>query len=368
MRKAAIILPTYNESENVKKLVPRIFEITKDIKNWEVHIVVVDSDSPDKTQKIILDFIKKYPRLHLVKTEKKGLGAAYVEGFQIAIEKLKPYVLFEMDADLSHDPVEIPKFLKAIEQGADFVIGSRYIKDGSIPSNWGFHRKIFSQIGNFIVKSGFMKLKIRDWTSGYRAIKVWVVNSSLEKVKKFSGYVFQIAFLDEALKKGANIKEIPIQFTDRQYGKSKIIFGEYIFQILWYIFCNSSFVKYVIVGITGFVIDFGISYFLIEKLKAFIWLSTVLSAEAAIISNFTLNNYWSFSYKKIKGGLLAFIPKFLKFNLVSVGALAIQAVGIQLLANFFGRELWYFYKAGIIICIIIPYSYILYNKVIWKEK
>ncbi len=368
MRKTVIIIPTYNESENVKKLIPQIFNITKSIENWEVHIVVVDSNSPDNTQSVILNLIKKYPKLHLIKTEKKGLGAAYVEGFQTAIEKLKPYVLFEMDADLSHDPKEIPEFLKAVEKGADFVIGSRYIKGGSIPKNWGFHRKLFSTIGNLIVKLGFMKPGIRDWTDGYRAIKVWVVKSSLGFVSKYSGYVFQIALLDQALKKNARIQEVPVHFSDRKYGKSKIIFGEYIFQILWYIFCNSSFIKYVIVGMIGFVIDFGLSYIMIEKLRALIWLATILSAETAIISNFILNNFWSFSYKKIEGGLLTFVPKFLKFNLVSIGALVIQAVGIQLLVNVFGRDLWYFYKAVIIIAIIIPYSYILYNKVIWKEK
>lgn len=368
MRKAAIILPTYNESENVKKLIPQIFDIVENIENWEVHVVVIDSNSPDNTQSVILDLIKKYPKLHLIKTEKKGLGAAYVEGFKNAMEQLNPYVLFEMDADLSHDPVEIPEFLKAIEKGADFVIGSRYIKGGSIPSNWGWHRKIFSSIGNLIVKLGFMKPGIKDWTDGYRAIKVWVVKSSIDFVSKYSGYVFQIALLDQALKKNARIKEVPVHFSDRKYGKSKIIFGEYIFQILWYIFCNSSFVKYVLVGMSGFIIDFGISYIMIEKLKALIWLSTIISAETAIISNFTLNNYWSFSHKKIEGGTIAFVQKFLKFNLVSAGALIIQAGGIELLVYFFGRHLWYFYKAIIIIVIIIPYSYILYNKVIWKEK
>jgi len=369
MKKTIIVLPTYNEFGNIEKVIESIFDQQKKIDNWLIEILVVDSSSPDSTGKAVKALQKKYSgKLHLLETKKEGLGKAYYQGFQYALEKIKPFVIFEMDADLSHDPKEIVPFLRSIEKGADFVIGSRYIKEGSIPSNWGWHRKLFSVIGNFVVKAGFMKFAIKDWTSGYRAMKIWMVNSSLDYVKKYSGYVFQIALLDQAIKKNARIKEIPIQFTDRKYGKSKIFFGQYIFQIFSYILINSSFIKYVIVGLSGFVIDFGLSYIFIERMHSLIWLATLISAETAIISNFFLNNYWSFAYKKIAGGFLSYVPKFAKFNLVSVGALVIQAVGIQLLVNIFGKDLWYVYKALILGLVVIPYSYILYNKVIWKEK
>ncbi len=368
MRKAVIVIPTYNEAQNIEELINKIFTITKNIKNWEIHILVVDSYSPDGTEKNVIKLIKKHPHLHLIRTEKKGLGAAYLKGFQTAIDKLNPYLLFEMDADLSHNPQAIPHFLKEIETGADFVIGSRYMKGGSIPADWGIHRKIFSVVGNLIVRLGFMKLKIKDWTSGYRAIKVWVIKNIHKQIKNYSGYVFQIAAIDQALKLGARITEIPINFVDRQRGKSKIIFSQFIFDIFLYIFLHSSFIKYVIVGISGFIIDFSLSYILIEKINTFVWLATLISAETAIISNFFFNNFWSFSHKKLNGGLSVYLPAFLKFNFVSAGALLIQTVGIQLLVNIFGRRLWYIYKALIIILIIIPYSYILYNKVIWKNK
>jgi dolichol-phosphate mannosyltransferase len=369
MRKAVVVLPTFNEKESIKDLIENIFRQQKSLPNWTLEVLVVDSQSPDGTGKIIKSLQKTYKeKLHLLETEKEGLGKAYTRGFTYAMENLKPYVLFEMDADLSHDPKEIPNFLKSVEKGADFVVGSRYIKGGSIPANWGFHRKLFSMIGNLIVKLGFMKPQVQDWTSGYRAIKVWLINSSLEKVKKYTGYVFQIALLDQALKKNAHLVEIPIQFTDRRYGKSKIIFGEYIFQILWYILCYSSFIKYVIVGIIGFLIDFGLSFLFIEKVHLAVWLATIISAESAIISNFYWNNSWSFAHKKLEGGWLTYLPQFLKFNLVSVGAIAIQAIGIQISVNILGKKFWYLYKALIIIFIVIPYSYILYNKVIWKDK
>lgn len=368
MKKVVIIIPTYNEAKNIQELVTKIFRVIETIDRWEIHVVVVDSYSPDGTEKVIIKLIKQYPYLHLLRLKKRGLGVAYLEGFKTAIEKLQPYLLFEMDADLSHDPNKIPQFLSSIEAGADFVIGSRYIKGGSIPEDWGIHRKIFSFFGNLIVRLGFMKLKITDWTSGYRAIKVWVIKSIHQQIKSYSGYVFQIAAIDKSLKQGARIAEVPINFTDRKHGKSKINFSQYIFDIFLYIFLNSSFIKYVIVGISGFIIDFGLSYILIEKLRTLIWLATLISAESAIISNFFFNNFWSFSYKKLEGGLFTYLSSFLKFNFVSAGALIIQAVGIQLLVNIFGRKLWYVYKTIILIFIIIPYSYVLYNKVIWKEK
>ena len=213
-----------------------------------------------------------------------------------------------------------------------------------------------------------MKLKIHDWTSGFRAIKSWIVKDTLAFVKNYSGYVFQIALLDHAIKKNAKINNVPINFIDRKYGKSKIIFTQYIFQILLYIFNNSSFVKFVIVGLIGFAIDFGISYFMIEKIHQAVWLTTLLSSETAIASNFIMNNFWSFSHKKIEGDAINFIFSFFKFNFVSSGSVAIQTIGMQILVVVFGRKLWYLYKILIIAFIIIPYSYILYNKFIWKSK
>ena len=106
--------------------------------------------------------------------EKKGLGAAYVRGMRHAIDKQKAEVFFEMDADLSHDPFLIADFMKKIEEGNDLVIGSRYMKGGSIPSNWAFHRKLFSLFGNLIVRFGLMMPGLKEWTSGYRAIRVEV--------------------------------------------------------------------------------------------------------------------------------------------------------------------------------------------------
>jgi dolichol-phosphate mannosyltransferase len=369
MKKALIILPTFNEAGSIEKLIEDILAQNKELSNWDIEVLINDSSSTDDTAKIVKILQKKFlKKIYLLETKKEGLGKAYHQAFTYAIDKIQPFVIFQMDADFSHNPNDIPLFLKEIEKGADFVIGARYIKGGSIPKNWGWYRKILSVCGNLTIKLGFMKLKIHDWTSGFRAIKIWIVKDTLAFVKNYSGYVFQIALLDQAIKKNARISEVSINFVDRKYGKSKIIFTQYIFQILLYIFNYSSFIKFVIVGLIGFTIDFGISYFMIEKIHQAVWITTLLSTETAIASNFIMNNFWSFSHKKIEGGALSYIFNFLKFNLVSSGSIIIQAIGIQVLVGFFGRKLWYLYKILIIAFIIIPYSYILYNKFVWKKK
>ena len=184
MKKAVIVLPTYNEKENVGTLIDAIFDETKSIENWEINILVVDSASSDNTADTVKKLMTNYRhKLYLLETKKEGLGRAYVQGFNYALEHLKPFVLFEMDADWSHNPKDITPMLKKIEKGADVVYGSRYIKGGSIPKNWGIHRKLFSICGNLIIKLGFMKLSITDWTNGFRAIKAWVVRDLLEELK-----------------------------------------------------------------------------------------------------------------------------------------------------------------------------------------
>ena len=221
MKKALIVIPTYNEAKNIEKLIPQIFQNTRSLNNWQVEILVVDSNSPDKTGLIIKEFQKKYSGLYLLTTAKEGLGRAYYRGFAYGLERFKPYVIGEMDADLSHPPGKIPLLLQAIEQGADLAIGSRYIKGGSIPEDWGFHRKLFSTLGNFIVRFGFMKLNITDWTGGFRIIKAWIIKQSLPHIKNYSGYVFQIALLDYAMKNKARFKEMPYHFSERAHGIKK---------------------------------------------------------------------------------------------------------------------------------------------------
>lgn len=377
MKKAIIILPTYNERENIRELIPAIFDETKDMVGWVIEILVVDDHSPDGTFDVVQELQKKHSRLHGIQGKKEGLGKAYLRGFQHALDTFKPDVLFEMDADGQHPVNLIPLFLKSIDKGADFVIGSRYIPGGSIPQHWSIDRKFYSSVGSIVARLGFMNFSVKDWTSGFRALRSSFVQSVIPEMEGHTGYVFQIALLDKAIKKNLKVKEIPLKFVDRIDGVSKMQSVQFMFDALMYIFLNSSFVKFFITGGLGFVIDFGISKYLIDGFHIFAPLATGISAEIAIIFNFFVNNFWSFAHKKVDSSFLTYARKLIKFNLVSSGSIFIQTFGLYLALMIFGHnpysilsfsvQAWAVYKVIIIMCIIIPYSYILYNKVVWKE-
>ena len=380
MKKALVVLPTYNEAGTIKKLIEDILLQNQKVTNWEIEVLINDSSSTDDTAKLVKELQKKYfKKIYLLETKKEGLGKAYHQAFIYAIEYIQPFVIIQMDADFSHNPNDIPLFLNEIARGADMVVGARYIKGGSIPKNWGIHRKILSVFANLTIRLGFMKLNVHEWTNGYRAIKIWLIKDSLNHIKNYSGYVFQIAMLDYAIKKGAKLAEIPNNFIDRKYGKSKIFVSQYILQIFAYIFSYSSFIKFVIVGLIGFAVDFSFAYLFINKLHIAKAPANMYGAEVAIFFNFLLNNFWSFKDKKIIGGFFAYLIKFITFNFVSSGSIIIQGAGLSLALRFIGDKTihlfgvanissWIIYKILIIIFIIIPYSYILYNKFIWKKK
>jgi len=366
MKTAVIVLPTYNEKENLLSIVPEIFRITQKITDWDISLLVVDDNSPDDSVSVLQDFQKKYKKFSFITGEKEGLGRAYVRGFTHVINTKKTDVVFEMDADWSHNPSMLPDFLKEIDSGADIVIGARYIKGGSIPHDWGLNRKLFSYFGNLIVRVGFMQLNIHDWTNGYRAINTEFLEKILSHLKKYNGYVFQIALLDKAVKNHLAISEIPCHFKERASGKSKINSLRYIYDILLYIFLNSSFVKFAIVGATGFVINvIGLEFFYRYGVSA--GTSAAIGAELSIISNYTLNNMWSFSHKKINSNK-SILSKFLQFNLVSAGSIIIQFLVVGLGTYYLGDHTRLVLLLICVIFFIIPYSYFMYNRFVWKSK
>ncbi len=369
MKKAVIILPTYNEKENIRTLIPALFESAKKIPHWKISLLIVDDSSPDHTAQLVKKMKDIYPDLYLIQGEKKGLGNAYFRGFKYVISHFNSDVMFEMDADWSHDPKYIPLFLKKIDEGADFVVGARYIKGGSIPSDWRFYRKLFSIVGNLIIKYGLMIPSINDWTTGYRAIKTSYIKKTVSSMQLFSGYVFQVAFLDKAYKQGLVIAEIPIHFKDRTQGASKIHSSEYIINTLWYVFTHSSFIRFAIVGGTSFIIDFAIAFLFINQLRFPILIgSSIISPLVALVYNFILNNFWSFSHKKVSHSFFSYMKHFVLFIMVSSGSVAIQYYALRFTLQLLPHNRWYIYKALIIIFLNIPYSYFMYNYVVWKKK
>lgn len=216
-----ICLPTYNEKENIDKLIPILLHIF-DTNHLDGSILVIDDNSPDGTAEVVKTWSAKDKRIKLLfRTEKEGLGKAYIAGFQEAF-KTNPDLIFEMDADHSHDPEVIPAMVKMVaEDGKDFVVGSRKIKGGGNP-DWPITRKMISSGANFYTRT-LLRLKIHDVTSGYRVFRTGMLKKiKLDEIDN-SGYAFQIemAYIVEKLLK-ANVGEVPIIFIDRKVGKSKL--------------------------------------------------------------------------------------------------------------------------------------------------
>lgn len=355
MKKVIIILPTYNEKGNIENLVEKIHEISKKVKNWRLEILIVDDNSPDGTGKIAAKLARQWQGVYFISGQKKGLGAAYVRGMDYAIKKMKAAVLFQMDADFSHNPEKIPEFLKKIEKGYDFVIGGRYLKGGSIPQNWGVKRKIFSIGGNLIVRSILGHFSISDWTSGFRAIKKDYFQKVRHSLLKYRGYTFQIAFLHKALHNGAKVTEIPIHFIDRKYGQSKIIPPEYIVTLLIYIFGSrtkeifeSSFFKFCLVGLSGTAIDFSLLYLGVEYGNLKPTVAKIFSTSAAIVNNFVWNSLWTFGNRQTQNSPF---KKFLNYVLVSLIAFFLAIGLMEIFTRISGPKYYILYNVIIVILV-----------------
>lgn len=366
MKRIVLILPTYNERENVETLITAIEGVFQKLQQYRLELLVVDDYSPDGTAKLINKLKAKYSNISLVSKKKEGLGAAYIYGMNYALKHLRPDIFIQMDADWSHNPMLLPKFIKQYEQGADFVIGSRYVKGGSIPGNWGFHRKVYSVIGNSIVRFGLGKLIPHDWTSGYRLMDVAIYKKVGAGLEKYSGYTFQVASLHRLLLANFKVAEVPLQFIDRVHGRSKIAPSDYIKNLLLYILNNSTFLKYVIIGIIGFSVQTIISKLLV-KIYVFPGVAVTVGSFFAIVTNFWGNNLWTFGHKRIRG-LAKLVQKFAHFLVTSIGAVIIQGVTVSIGVTIFGKEAWFWLMVFAIVFLVIPYNYFIYNRFIWKSN
>jgi len=217
-----IVVPTYNEAENIRPLLNTIFS-HHDTKDAPLHVLVVDDNSPDGTAKVVKEYCENNKNVHLLlRKTKDGLGAAYIAGMQHAMRLLDPDIIVEMDADLSHNPADVYKMLAKIRNGADFVIGSRYVKGGEIPDDWGARRKIISTLANIMTRTLLGTYKVRDCSGGYRAMRTSYLKQIDLSRLSVKGYAFQAVLLEAYIYEGAVIEETPIAFSDRNKGQSKM--------------------------------------------------------------------------------------------------------------------------------------------------
>jgi len=395
---AVIVIPTYNEIDNIGKMLDYLFTKTfpyihqkkTNQQDWNMKVLVVDGNSPDGTGKLVTQKAKKYKEIYLyTETSKDGIGAAYLKGFKYAMSKLKADVVFEFDGDFQHPPETIPVMLQAIEDGYDYVIGSRKIKGGSNPKGWGFKRVFFSEVGGLVARlimffpfKNFFK--VTDPTTGLKVTRVKGILDQLDMdyshlYSKSFGYKLELLF--NTLKLKPKFKEIPLKFQVRTAGESKIqtqtakdIF-RVVFLLRWHDDFTQKFLKFGTIGGFGFLINFfGLKIFssLYKKMQFQIglinFLANATASEIAIISNFIGNNLWTFAKQKITSST-QILSKFVAFNLSSiVGGILVPSFIIGLGTQFLGDQ----YKTILLFLAVfgftVPYNWFIYNKVIWKKK
>lgn len=392
-KRVVVVTPTYNERDNVAAVVETLAKVFKSLKNYHPYLLFVDDNSPDGTGTAIAKLASTYPFVRLFKNKRKaGLGHAYKKGFAYAIAKLNADILVQFDADLSHDATKLPAMLEKIERGADLVLGARYLPGGGIPENWPLYRKFLSITGNLFIRFVMLNSFVHDWTTGYRVITREVVEAILPNLQNsaFNGYTYNIGFLVKSLQNGYKVSEVPFYFKDRTLGNSKLG-TEYIFNTLRFIMkvrisqiINHRIFKFVMVGGFGSLVQLvALSLFRQVFRTDYPWLSAyqislILAIETAIVSNFTWNNLWTFSDRKLKAGQIP--GKFLQFNLASGGSIIIQFVIATLGEKLIGLfDLFrlpftsFMIDTGLIyamlgILIGMFWNFFAYNRLIWKKQ
>jgi dolichol-phosphate mannosyltransferase len=230
VKDSLVVIPTFNEKENIERIIRKVFSLNK-----EFDVLVVEDNSPDGTAAIVRSLMAEFPgRLHMEERKGKlGLGTAYIHGFRWALKNEYSYI-FEMDADFSHNPEDLLKLYDACaNQGGDVAIGSRYIKGVNVV-NWPMGRVLMSYFASYYVRL-VTRMKIMDTTAGFKCYKRKLLETIDFDRIKFTGYAFQIEMKYTAWKLGFNIIEVPIIFTDRTEGESKMsrgIFREAILGVI----------------------------------------------------------------------------------------------------------------------------------------
>ena len=334
--KICFVLPTYNEEENIENIIQQILKEEKNQSKHTFSILVVDDNSTDETQTIVQRYISLNSKVHLVTGQKKGLGDAYKRGFKFALNDLKADLIFQMDSDGQHDASLIPDFVSYIEEGKDVVIGSRFIDGGTTP-DFSFTRLLMSKVGNLLVRYVGGITQVKDCTSGYRAIRASYLKELDFSYLSTRGYSFQSSLICDLAWRGADISEIPIEFSSRQGGDSKLALRdqiEFLLNIPRLGFRNlEDFMKYSLVGVSGVFVNLGLYFLLTRYYEISELVAPLIAIESALISNFILNNFWTFGKRITQSRIRV---KFVKFHLVSGFSALINYSAFLTLFLFFG--------------------------------
>ena len=372
MAKVVIIIPTYNEADCIESTLLGLQREFAHIPQHDMHVLIFDSSSSDDTQPTIKRLQQQYPNIHLAtEPEKSGLGSAYIKAMHYAIEEMRADVVFEFDADGSHQPKYLPGMIKMLDEGADVVVGSRYVEGGETDVGWPWHRKMISQVGNIIART-FLTRKYKDMTSGFRGTKVEALKRvDIDKLLS-KNYAYKIHLFWALHKTGAKIAEFPIQFIDRQQGYSKFPKNNATESlkvvILLRLYEMRRYLAMGAIGIVGMVVQL-----IVFNLLRHVWqpeYANIVGIEMAIISNFILNNRISFHDRRLRRHhpLRDWLKKLFQFNLFSLGAMAIQTLVLTIGLDLIGYGVWeenLFVFIGILLGSV--YNYVVYSKFVWKK-
>jgi dolichol-phosphate mannosyltransferase len=351
MKKVVILLPTYNEKNNLEKFIKEVFEQEKNSPSWSYEVLVADSSSPDKTFDLAKQLSQKDKKIHAI-TVGKGLGVALIEGHQYSIKNFKPDALAQLDADGQVKADVLPRLLKVLDEGYDLAIGSRFVEGGK--NNLTLLRKIFTWGSCTFCRIVMGPSTVKEFTNSARAFTPALFNKiNLNKLPwREQTYIIQPAFLNEAIKSGAKYKEVPLHFKNREEGYSKNKVFNYTYDIITYALDArlnkwgiiipffrltrkaKVFIKFAVVGFTGTLVDFAFYKLFINGFGFNPAIAKCFSSEAGVINNFTWNNFWTFKYRKTNTSLW---QKFLMFNLVSVGGVGIGTGIVWFLNHTYGN-------------------------------
>ncbi len=362
MKKVVVVAPTYNEKNSIEKLTRLVLDQNGKLPGFDIHVLVVDSHSPDGTGEIVQRLVKENNKVHFLDIHERGLGRAIIKGYEYAMEELKADVLMQIDADLQHDPNEIPLFLQKIEEGYEYIQGSRYVKGGE--NNISITRQIFSFGASFACRLLTGIWKIRDFTPSYKAY----TRQLYERIDKShipwqgTTFLIQPAAVVEAFRAGAKTCEVPIKFQNRRADKSKNEVANYVIDILGYglevrlsnwgiklpvlfwVRRSKTFIKFGMVGLIGTFVDFAIYKILIRNIGFVPPNAKLVSTIIAIQTNFTLNNGWTFRNRKTKNKLW---QRLFLYNLVSSGGIFISYGIVYSLHGLYGDGQVHFGNIGL---------------------
>lgn len=370
--KAIIIIPTYNEEENIANTIQNILVETDSLENYQVEVLVFDSNSQDNTVETVQNLMKHSDRVHFAYEKvKSGLGSAYLQAMHYAIDHLEADIVFEFDADGSHQPCYIAPMLEQLKSN-DVVVGSRYITGGSIPKDWGWDRKILSIAGNWIARL-FLTKKYKDITSGMRATRVAILKKVLPNQFLSNHYAYKLHLYWLLYKVKARIVEFPIVFIDREKGESKLPKNSIIdtLRVLFIIRLRQlkSYLMMCSVGLIGACVQITI-YNLFRNWEYSIFSSTQISIAMAIMCNFILNNRITFKRDSIfQFSKLSIINRFSQYILYSIVMIYLQSLWMSYLIEIIGPGRL---KENLLMAVGVGLgsiiNYLFYTNVIWRNR